>query len=67
MELKTLILSDVSQKEKDKHHDITYIWNLICGTNEPFHKKKIMVMENSLIVAKVEGVGKGAGCTGNWG
>jgi len=28
MELKTLILSEVSQKEKDKY-DITYIWNLI--------------------------------------
>ena len=28
MELETLILSDVSQKKKDKY-DIIYIWNLI--------------------------------------
>ena len=26
----------LSQKEKDKHHmNITYMWNLNCGTNEP--------------------------------
>ena len=40
MELETLILlSKVSQKEKDKYHMIlTYIWNLIYGTNEPIYK-----------------------------
>ena len=41
MELETLILSEVSQKEKDKYHMIiTYIWNLIHDTNEPFHRKE---------------------------
>ena len=39
MELETLILSEVSQKEKDKYH-ITNIWNLIYGTNETFHRKE---------------------------
>ena len=29
MELETLILSEISQKEKDKYHMISYIWNLI--------------------------------------
>ena len=28
-ELETLILSEVSQKEKDKYHMISHIWNLI--------------------------------------
>ena len=28
MELETLILSEVSQKEKAKHHMISHIWNL---------------------------------------
>ena len=28
MELETLILSEVSQKEKDKYHMISHIWNL---------------------------------------
>ena len=41
MELETLILSEVNQKEKDKYHMITaYIWNLIYSTNEPFHRKE---------------------------
>ena len=39
MELETLILSEVSQKEKDKNH-ISRMWNLIYGTNEPFHRKE---------------------------
>ena len=57
MELETLILSEVSQKEKDKYHMIiTYIWNLIYSTNEPFHSK-----EN-------HGHGEQAcGCQGGWG
>ena len=40
MELETLILSEESQKEKDKYHVITYIWNLIYGTNETFQRKE---------------------------
>ena len=40
IELETLMLSEISHKEKDKYHDITYIWNLIHGTNEPFHRKE---------------------------
>uniref|UniRef100_A0A8D0Y4U1 DUF1725 domain-containing protein n=1 Tax=Sus scrofa TaxID=9823 RepID=A0A8D0Y4U1_PIG len=40
MELETLILSEVSQKEKDKYHMISHIWNLIYGSSEPFHQKE---------------------------
>ena len=29
MELETLVLSEVSQKEEDKYHMISHIWNLI--------------------------------------
>ena len=40
MELE-LIPSEVSQKEKDKYHnDITYIRNLIYGTDEPTYRKE---------------------------
>ena len=39
-ELETLI-SEVSQKEKDKYHMISFhIWNLRHGTSEPFHRKE---------------------------
>ena len=40
MELETLILSEVSQKEKDKYHMISHFWNLIYGTKKPFHRKE---------------------------
>ena len=33
------------------------MWNVIYGTNEPFHRKKIMDMEKRLVVAEGEGVG----------
>jgi len=29
-----------SERERQKPYDITYIWNLIYGTNEPFHRKQ---------------------------
>ena len=40
MELETLILSEVNQKEEGKYHTISHIWNLIYGTSEPFHRKE---------------------------
>ena len=40
MQLGTLILSEVSQKGKDKYHLLLHIWNLIYVTNEPFHRKE---------------------------
>ena len=41
MELETLTLSEISQKDKDKYHMISlYIWNLIYSTNEHFHRKE---------------------------
>ena len=40
MKLETLPLSEVSQKEKDKYHMISFTWNLIFGTNETFHRKE---------------------------
>ena len=29
-----------SERERQILHDITYIWNLIHGTNESFHRKE---------------------------
>ena len=29
-----------SEREKQTPYDITYIWNLIFDTNEPFHRKE---------------------------
>ena len=64
MELGTLILSErKSEGEKQIPYDLTYICNSIYGTNEFFHRKKLMDLENRLMVAK--GEGKGVGWTGN--
>ena len=40
MEVETLILDEVSQKEKGEFHMISHIWNLIYSTNEPFYRKE---------------------------
>ena len=40
LEQKTLILSEVSQKEKDKCHMISHFWNLIYGRKEPIYRKE---------------------------
>ena len=38
MDLEIIILGEVSQTEKDKYHDITYMWNLKYDTNELIYK-----------------------------
>ena len=40
MKLETVILSAVSQKEKDKYRMKSHIWNLTYGTNINFHRKE---------------------------
>ena len=41
MELETFIMSEISQKEKDKYHMISHIWYVIYSTDEePFHRKE---------------------------
>ena len=38
MQLEIIILSEVSQKEKDKYHITYIIWNLKYNTNQPIYK-----------------------------
>ena len=38
MQLEIIILSEISQKERQIPYDITYIWNIKYGTNEPTYK-----------------------------
>ena len=60
MELETLILSKVIQKEKDKYHMIS----LVSGTYNMAQvnlstEKKIMDLENRFVVGEEEGEGVG--------
>ena len=66
MELETLILSEVSQKEKDTYHMISLISGIKykAQMNLPT-EKKIMDLEIRLVVAK--GEGEGVGCMGSLG
>ena len=38
MDTEIIILSEVSQTEKQISYDITYTWNLKYDTNEPIHE-----------------------------
>uniref|UniRef100_A0A8D0INV1 DUF1725 domain-containing protein n=1 Tax=Sus scrofa TaxID=9823 RepID=A0A8D0INV1_PIG len=41
IQLESLILSDVSQKEKDKYYIISLTWNLKYDTDEPTYKTEM--------------------------
>ena len=59
MELETLILSEITQKEKDIPYDITYNWNLIYSINENVSTEKKIDLENRLVAAQREREGVG--------
>ena len=48
-----------SERERQIPCDITYIWNLIMAQMNLSTEKKIMDLENRLVVAKGEGEGVG--------
>ena len=52
MELETLILSEVSQKEKDKYHMMSLVSGILYRAQRNLSKgKKTMDLENRLVVA----------------
>jgi len=60
MELKTLKLCEVSQKDKRQiPHGITYTWNLICSTNKPFYRKETYGLGEQTCVCQRGGGGSG--------
>ena len=66
MERETLILSEASQKEQDKYHMISLISGISYTTQMNLStEKKLMGLENRLVVAK--GEGKRVGWTGSLG
>ena len=66
MELETVILSEVSQKEKDKYHMISLISGIYYTAQMNLStEKKLMDLQNRLVVAK--GEREGVGWTGKLG
>ena len=56
MQLEILILSEVSQKERQILRGITYMWNLKYGTNERIYEIETDI-EDRLVAAKGQGSG----------
>ena len=56
---KKYLISEISQKEKDKYHMISYMWNLSYDTNEPIYETEMESQTWRLVVAKGEGLGEG--------
>ena len=48
-----------SERERQIPHGITYFWNLMCGTKEPFHRKETHGLGEQSVVATGEGEGVG--------
>ena len=66
MKLETLILSEVSPKEKDKYHVVSLISEIYCTAQMNLStEKEIMDLQKRLLVA--EGKGEGVGWIGNLG
>uniref|UniRef100_A0A8W4FQK3 DUF1725 domain-containing protein n=1 Tax=Sus scrofa TaxID=9823 RepID=A0A8W4FQK3_PIG len=63
MELETLVLSEISQKEKDKYH-VTYLESNIQQKMKLSTEKKLMDIANRLVVAKWRGEQEGLGVWG---
>ena len=40
LDLEIITLSELSQTEKDKYHDITYLWNLKYDTNKHIYSSE---------------------------
>ena len=47
LELEIFLLNEVSQKEKDKCHDITYMWYLKYGSNYCIYKTEDTIICNN--------------------
>ena len=68
MELETLILSEISQKEKEKYHMILLITGILYTAQmNVFTEKKVMDLENKLWLPGGRGrEGEGLGSWGQW-
>ena len=65
MELETHTKWDKSERERQIPYDITYIWNLMYSTDEPFHRKETHGLGEQTCAC--QGDGEREGCTWNLG
>lgn len=61
MELETHTKWSKSERERQTLYDITYIWNLIYGINEPFNRKETHGLREQTCGCQEGGGGVGRG------
>ena len=59
MDLEGSMLSGISQTEKDKYHDFTYMWNLKKKINDEENGNKFINTKNPLMAPDGRGLGDG--------
>ena len=57
MDLEGIVLSEISQRQKDKSYDITYMWNLKNKINKQ-NRNRLTNTENKWMVSRQRGVGR---------
>ena len=57
----------LKKRKRQMPYDITYIWNLIYGTNEPLYRKEAKSWTLRTDMWLPRGKGKGLRCIGSWG
>ena len=60
-------ISEVSQKQKDKYHMITYMWNPKYGTTDPIYTTETDSQTWRADLWLPRGRREGVGCTGSLG
>jgi len=50
MNLEIIILSEVSQRERQVSYDITYMWNLKSNANEMIYKRETHRIRKQMII-----------------
>ena len=59
MDLETVMLSELSQKEEKYHMTSSHMWNLIRDDTNELRKHRLTDLENKLMVARGEGCREG--------
>ena len=55
-----IVLSEVSQIEKNKSYIFTYVWNLKANEQIQQNRSRLTDTENKLVISRSEGVGEEA-------
>ena len=67
MQQEILLVSEISQKEKDKYHMVSHMWNVKCVLNDPTYKTETDHRHGEQTCGCQRSGAEGVGWTGNVG